>query len=137
MDFTYLLTPGAAWFFAGTTKFLINSVRSRRWAFGQIGYGGLPSNHTAIVTSMATLIGLKEGVDHPAFGVALALAVIVMLDARSLRMQIGKHAQTINLLVKNNSYQVPILREKIGHTSIEILAGAIVGMSVAVAMAQI
>ena len=137
MDFTYLLTPGVAWLFAGATKFLINSARSRRWAFGQIGYGGLPSNHTAIVTSMATLIGLKAGVDHPAFGVAIALAVIVILDASSLRMQIGKHAKTINLLVKNNNYQAPTLREKMGHTSIEIFAGAIVGISVAVVMAKL
>jgi acid phosphatase family membrane protein YuiD len=97
-EFSYVLTPFLAWLVAGILKFLINSFKARRLAFDLIGYGGLPSNHSAIVSSMATLIALKEGINTPAFGVAIALAFIVILDASSLRRQVGKHAAAINKL---------------------------------------
>ena len=94
-----------------------------------IGYGGLPSNHSAIVSSVATLIALKEGIGHPAFGVALALAFIVVLDANSLRGQVGKHAVALNRLAASS--ETPRLRERIGHTIIEIAAGILTGAAVA------
>lgn len=122
--------PFLAWLIAGCLKFLINSMKAKKLAFGLIGYGGLPSNHSAIVSSMVTLIALKEGIDTPAFGVALTLAFIVMLDANSLRRAVGKHAVEINKLAKDDpEYQ--LLRERMGHTKIEILAGISVGLLVA------
>jgi acid phosphatase family membrane protein YuiD len=129
MDLAYLITPFLTWLVAGVTKFTINSVRARRLAFGLIGYGGMPSNHSAIVTSMATLIALREGVSHPAFGVALTLAFIVMLDAASLRRQVGRHAVAINSLVTDADQ--PKLRERMGHTRAEILGGVMVGALIA------
>ena len=75
VDFTYALTPSLAWLVAGVSKFIINSIKAKQPAFGLIGYGGLPSNHSAIVSSMAALIALKEGIAHPAFGVAITLAL--------------------------------------------------------------
>ena len=133
MIFEYLITPFAAWLVAGCLKFLINSLRSGGAAFSQIGYGGLPSNHTSIVISTATLIALKEGFDHPAFGVAITLAFIVVLDASSLRRQIGRHAVTINELAGKSagSREIPALRERVGHTPLEIVAGVVVGILVA------
>jgi acid phosphatase family membrane protein YuiD len=133
MDFSYTLTPFLAWLVAGTMKFLINSIKTKQLAFGLIGYGGLPSNHSAIVSSMAMLIAFKEGIDHPAFGVAITLAFIVMLDANSLRQQVGKHAAAINSLTTCSSTHAH-LRERIGHTRIEIAAGILVGICVAVAV---
>ena len=128
--YVYLLTPFLAWLIAGCLKFLINSMKAKKLAFWLIGYGGLPSNHSAIVSSMVTLIALKEGIDTPAFGVALTLAFIVMLDANSLRRAVGKHAVEINKLAKDDpEYQ--LLRERMGHTKIEILAGISVGLLVA------
>ncbi|MFW2021904.1 divergent PAP2 family protein [Acinetobacter baumannii] len=124
--YSYLITPFLAWLVAGCLKFLINSIKARQLAFGLIGYGGLPSNHSAIVSSMVALIAFKEGIDTPAFGVALTLAFIVLLDANSLRRAVGKHAVAINKLAKDDpKYQQ--LRERMGHTKIEILAGVIVG----------
>ena len=93
---SYLLAPFAAWLAAGCLKFAINSLRAGKPAFGLIGYGGMPSNHSAIVSSMAALTALREGLDSAAFGVALTLAFIVMLDAASLRRQVGRHAQALN-----------------------------------------
>ncbi len=130
MDFTYMLTPFLAWFVAGILKFIINSIRARRLAFGLIGYGGLPSNHSAIVSSMVALIYFREGVTHPALGVAVTLAFIVVLDANSLRRQIGKHAEAINLHLQANG-KGDFLRERIGHSRVEIIAGIILGFAVA------
>lgn len=130
MDLSYLVTPFLAWFVAGSLKFAINSLRARTWAFGEIGYGGLPSNHSAIVSSVAGLIALREGLAHPAFGVAVALAFVVILDAASLRKQVGRQAGVINRLT-GDSTEGPRLRERMGHSRVEILAGVGVGIVVA------
>jgi len=133
MDYSYALTPFLAWLVAGVMKFVINSIKARQLAFGLIGYGGLPSNHSAIVSSMAALIALKEGIDHPSFGVAITLAFIVMLDAHSLRRQVGKFAVAINKLAAGASDH-QALRERMGHTRVEIAAGIAVGIAVAAAV---
>ena len=129
MEWAYLMMPFVAWLVAGSSKFVINSIRAKQLAFGLIGYGGMPSNHSAIVSSMVALIAFKEGIEHPAFGVALALAFIVLLDANSLRRQIGKQAEAINRLqqAEQESDAKP-LRERIGHTKLELLGGIVVGV---------
>ena len=118
------------WLVAGVSKFIINTIRGRQFAFGLIGYGGLPSNHSAVVSSTATLIALKEGISHPAFGAALTLAFVVMLDAAGLRRQEGKHAVAINNLV-TRAADHSTLREHMGHTRLEIVSGIAVGIVVA------
>lgn len=133
VNLSYALTPLLAWLVAGVLKFMINSIKAKQLAFGLIGYGGLPSNHSAIVSSMAALIALKEGIGHPAFGVAITLAFIVMLDANSLRSQVGKHAVMINRLAASLKPH-DTLRERMGHTSMEIAAGVVVGIGIAVAV---
>lgn len=124
MDFAYAIAPFVSWTMAGSIKFLINSIKSKQLAFHQIGYGGLPSNHSAIVSSAAALIAIREGIDHPAFGVAIALGFVVLLDATSLRKQVGRQAEAINRLTQQGSAQ---LRERMGHTPVEIFAGIGVG----------
>jgi acid phosphatase family membrane protein YuiD len=130
LDFSYALTPFLAWLVAGVSKFAINSFKAKKLAFGLIGYGGFPSNHSAIVSSMAALIALKDGMGTPAFGVAVTLAFVVMLDANSLRQQVGKHATAINKLAADTADH-QALRERIGHTRWEIAAGIAVGIAVA------
>lgn len=127
MTYLYLTTPLIAWFVAGSLKFLINSIKAKQWAFDLVGNGGMPSNHSAIVTSTTMLIALQEGIQHPAFGVALTLAFIVILDAHGLRRAVGKHAVCLNQL----SPHTPKLRERMGHTRPEILGGIVVGSLVA------
>jgi len=127
MEIIYLPTPILTWMVVGPIKFLISSVRLRRWAFDLVGNGGFPSNHSAVVSSMATLIALREGMGHPAFGVAVTLAFIVMIDANSLRQHVGRQAAAINRLavdVKGHA----ILRERMGHTLVEICGGIVTGI---------
>jgi len=131
IDMAYLFTPLLAWLVAGISKFLINSIRAKSLAFEQIGYGGLPSNHSAIVSSMAFLIALREGISHPAFGIAITIAFIVMLDASSLRRKVGQQAELINRLMDKTGEEFKPLRERMGHTPIEIAAGVGVGYVVA------
>ena len=137
MDLSYLFTPFIAWLVAGCLKFLINSIKAKKLAFGLIGYGGLPSNHSAVVSSMAALIALKEGLQHPALGVAVTLAFVVILDASSLRRQVGKQAEIINKLGMAINVEEPALRERMGHTPVEILAGIITGVCVAFAVSSV
>jgi acid phosphatase family membrane protein YuiD len=127
MDITYLLTPVLTWLVVGPIKFLINSARQRRWAFNLVGNGGFPSNHSAVVTSMATLIALREGMGSPAFGVAVTLAFVVMIDANSLRQHVGRQAAAINRLATGGEGHTH-LRERMGHTLVEIGGGICTGI---------
>ena len=133
MHYAYIATPLAAWLAAGCLKFAVNCLRERRLAFDLIGYGGLPSNHSAIVSSMCTLIALREGLQSPALGVAVTLAFIVLLDATSLRKHIGRQAAAINKLGQETE-GLPSLRERMGHTPLEVACGLAVGCAVGAAM---
>jgi len=128
MDILYLITPFIAWLITGITKFIINCIRAQRLAFDLIGYGGMPSNHSAIVSSTTCLIALKEGISHPSFGVAITLSFIVLLDASSLRMKVAEQATLINQLILHSELknQQPI-RERIGHSKLEIIVGVLLG----------
>lgn len=131
MDIAYLVTPLITWILVGPIKFLINSARTRQWAFGLVGNGGFPSNHSAVVSSMATLIALREGIGHPAFGVAVTLAFIVIIDANSLRQHVGKQAAAINRLAREaGSAAHTSLRERMGHTLVEIAGGLCTGVAI-------
>jgi acid phosphatase family membrane protein YuiD len=128
MEIVYLITPLLTWLVVGPIKFLINSARQRRWAFNLVGNGGFPSNHSSVVTSMATLIALREGMGHPAFGVAVTLAFIVMIDANSLRQHVGRQAAAINRLAGDDPAHHR-LRERMGHTLVEIAGGVCTGIA--------
>ena len=133
MDFSYLLTPALTWLIVGPIKFLINSARQRRWAFDLVGNGGFPSNHSAVVTAMATLIALREGIGHPAFGVAITLCFIVMIDANSLRQHVGRQAAAINRLAAGTPGHTT-LRARMGHTLVEIGGGICTGVAMGFAV---
>lgn len=135
MDYTYAIAPLTTWILVGPLKFLINSIRAGKLAFNLIGNGGFPSNHSAVVTCMATLIALKEGIAHPAFGVAVTLAFIVIIDANSLRQHVGRHAKAINQLASGEAGAV-VLRERMGHTLVEIAGGICTGMLIAYGMVR-
>lgn len=141
MDIAYAVTPVITWTLVGPIKFLINSARARKWAFNLVGNGGFPSNHSAVVSSMATLIALREGISNPAFGVAITLAFIVVIDANSLRQHVGRQAASINKLARKipapldsqerEPAEAAELRERMGHTVVEICGGLVTGMLIA------
>jgi len=126
MDLSYILTPLTTWVVTGLVKFSWNSISHKRLAFDLIGYGGMPSNHSAIVSSTVVIIMLREGIYSASACLAVTLGLIVILDAQSLRSQVGKHAKIINKLREGE-----FLRERIGHSKREILVGILVGAIVA------
>jgi acid phosphatase family membrane protein YuiD len=128
-----VLAPFVAWLVAGGLKFVVNTLRRRRPAFADIGYGGFPSTHTSVVSAPVALIALNGGWATPVFSLALALLVVVILDAVSLRRQIGFHAERLNLLMRDVAGHVPV-RERIGHRFGEILGGVATGAAVAYAL---
>ncbi|MCL2399898.1 MAG: divergent PAP2 family protein [Defluviitaleaceae bacterium] len=99
------------------------------------GTGGMPSSHSAFVVSMAASIGTVEGLHSSMFAIALVFALIVMYDAAGVRRAAGKHAEVINMLVESleNIGITPDekLKELLGHSPIEVVAGALWGVAVA------
>ena len=123
----YFLMPFVAWFVAGSLKYIINRIRFGSRANELVGYGGFPSTHTTIASTVVWYIGLDEGVNTSVFGVALTMAFVVIIDALSLRKNIEKHAKILNQIISNDVK----LREKIGHTPFEVLGGIFTGLLVA------
>jgi uncharacterized protein len=130
VDVVYVMAPFTGWFVAGSLKFTINCLRSGRLVWDQIGLGGLPSNHTAVVSSTAVLIGLREGVNTSLFAIAVTLAIIVIFDALNLRREVGAHAAALNELLRGDAKRQPF-REHVGHRQMEVLMGFLVGLGCA------
>ncbi len=101
-------------------------------------YSGMPSGHAAIVSSLATIIGLNEGFDSALFAIALILALLVIRDAIGIRRYLGEHGRILNILVKDLDEdkmldeKYPHLLERIGHTPWQILAGSALGILISV-----
>jgi acid phosphatase family membrane protein YuiD len=131
-----LLTAMAGWVLAQVLKIPIDWFKSRHWNWALFfAAGGMPSSHSALVTSTAMAVGLHYGFDNPVFGVATALAMVVVYDATGIRRQAGMQAQKINILVEELLKGHPIseesLREVLGHTPLEALGGVVLGLAVA------
>ncbi|HTX92387.1 MAG TPA: divergent PAP2 family protein [Anaerolineales bacterium] len=131
-----LLTGLIGWILAQALKIPIDCFQSRRWNWALFfAAGGMPSSHSALVTSTAAAVGLHYGFDNPVFGVAVAIAMIVVYDATGIRRQAGMQAQKINVLVDELLQGHPIseenLREVLGHTPLEALGGVLLGLVVA------
>jgi acid phosphatase family membrane protein YuiD len=131
-----LLTGLAGWILAQVLKIPIDYFRERRWDWALFfAAGGMPSSHSALVTSTAVAVGLYYGFDGPLFGMAVAIAMIVVYDATGIRRQAGMQAQKINVLVEQLLQGHPIsqehLREVLGHTPLEALGGVLLGLVVA------
>lgn len=122
--------PFIAWFVAGCAKFIINYLRFGREAKKLIGYGGFPSTHTTIISSVVFLVGLKEGFGTPVFSLGLGVLLLVIIDAHGLRRNVGYHGKILNQLQNNIK-----LRERMGHSWGEILGGLALGMFLARAVA--
>jgi acid phosphatase family membrane protein YuiD len=98
--------------------------------------GGMPSSHSATTMAMATSVGLIEGFDSVAFAIALCLAVIVMYDAAGVRRTVGLQAKVLNQMMVEIFSEHPHIsseriKEFLGHTPIEVLGGAAMGIMIA------
>ncbi len=120
--FLYLISPFLTWLIVGCTKFLLTSLKNGRVSLDNIGLGGMPSNHSAVIANASITIYLLDGLG-PAFLVINALGFLFIMDALDLRIKIGLMANEINKL----SHSKNKLRERIGHKLSEVIAGILFG----------
>lgn len=129
----YIYVPFLLWFGIQLFKLIYDLVTTKKFNFKRImGAGGMPSSHSAVVTSLATLIGKNEGVGTPIFAVSLIMAFVVMYDACGVRRAAGKQAALLNKLVETPGLTGIQVSEKLvevlGHTPIQVFVGALIGI---------
>ena len=131
-----LVSPLLAWTLAQVVKTLIFSVENGRFEWSRLfGDGGMPSGHSATVTALATSSALKFGLGSEVFAMSAILAVIVMHDAMSVRLESGKQARLLNEVVellksKSVLLDAKKLKELLGHTPLQVFFGALLGLVV-------
>lgn len=133
----YLIIPLLLWLAIQTFKVIWDLVTTRKFNFKRIlGAGGMPSSHSAVVTSLAILIGKSEGFCSPIFAMSLIFACVVMYDAAGVRRAAGKQAQLLNKIVNTPGLSGVQVQEKLvevlGHTPIQVFVGAILGVVVGI-----
>lgn len=131
-----LINTILAWIIAQAIKVTIGVIRQKRFDFRLlVGTGGMPSSHTAGAACLATTTGLKFGFDSIYFALAAAFAIVVMFDAQVVRRTTGRQAQILNKIMEDIYWQGRIqenrLRELVGHTPVEIIAGLLLGIIIA------
>ena len=130
-----------AWAIAQGLKVILTLIISRRFdASRMFGSGGMPSSHSALVCALVTVIGFQDGFSSSVFALALCFACVVMYDAAGVRRSAGQSAAMINHLLDGLSgkgfvFDEERLKELIGHTPIQVLAGALLGILIGTLLA--
>jgi uncharacterized protein len=132
-----LMSALAAWFVAQVLKTLIFAYLEKQVNWRRmVETGGLPSAHSALVVGLAMGVGLHDGWRSTVFAISLVYALVVMYDAIGIRREAGKHADLLNELLmisilKDSYKQREKLRDLLGHTPLEVFAGALIGVIMA------
>ena len=120
--------PIIAWIVAVIAKGLVLTTAKKFKLKEMFGSGGMPSVHSALVTSLSTAIGIKYGTQNDMFLMSLVFACIIIYDALNVRFEAGRHAKALNLLSKK---EIKEFNESIGHLPKEAFAGSCIGILVA------
>ena len=134
-----LVTASLAWFIAQVLKTIIYAFVNKKLSLERMyGSGGMPSCHSATVTALATSAYFLHGAGSSEFAIAVILAIIVMYDARGVRRETGIQAKVLNDMLDllrdvHNKIMTPDekLKEFVGHTPLQVIAGAILGFIIA------
>lgn len=130
---TWFWSALAAWCVAQLTKMLCGFLRTRKIDFHyMVSTGGMPSAHSALVSGLATAIGLTEGFGTPVFVLAMGFALVTMFDAATVRRSAGQQAMILNAMIDElfteHRLSETKLKELLGHTRLEVFMGMIVGI---------
>lgn len=129
----YIVVPFVAWFIAQATKFAIKaSSGDFSWKYFYKS-GNMPSSHTAIVTALMVVLAALDGGQSPEFGIGAVFSLIVIYDALNVRRAVGEQGGVLARLVEitrtpKAQREVIKIREVLGHTPLEVAAGALIGM---------
>ena len=131
----FLLTAVSSWLIAQVLKTVINAVVQKKFSLERLlGDGGMPSGHSATVTSLAVMSALTYGTGSFQFAVTTVLAIVVCHDAMGVRQETGKQAVMINEIVRSfrilseENLQEVKLKEFVGHTPVQVIAGVLLGV---------
>jgi acid phosphatase family membrane protein YuiD len=133
-----LFCVSTAWFVAQAIKILIQGIRDKDWSFRYFfNSGGMPSSHSASVAALAVMVGYCEGYDSPVFAASVLLMFIVMYDAAGVRRETGRQGKALNSLAdffKLEDELIPAkgLKEQVGHSPLQVIAGGLLGVLCAV-----
>ncbi len=122
------------WFLAQVFKFLLDCWVEKKVHFERfVGSGGMPSSHSALVMALVTSVGRYQGMGSAEFAISLAFAAIVMYDASGVRRETGRQAKLLNRMIEAWHMEGDLqfekkLKEFVGHTPLEVMAGAILGI---------
>ncbi len=130
-----LMAAGMAWLLAQLIKVPLDYMFTREFNWHLLlSAGGMPSSHAALVAGLCWAIGLEYGFNSPVFAVAAVVAIIVIYDATGVRRAAGEHARVINRMIEDLASGHPLkeeeLKELLGHTPGQVLAGTIFGVLV-------
>ncbi|MBW4652695.1 MAG: divergent PAP2 family protein [Kaiparowitsia implicata GSE-PSE-MK54-09C] len=130
-----LVVAIAACIIAQVLKLVVELLRHGKVSFRTlVETGGMPSAHSALVTALATGVGQTMGWETPEFAIASIFAVIVMYDAAGVRQAAGKQARVLNQIVDEMFHDAEFredrLKELLGHTPVQVIAGCILGVIV-------
>lgn len=136
LSYKVLIIPSGAWLIAQLIKVIIASIQDRRPRFSYMtSMGGMPSAHSATVCSLATTVGILEGFHATVFAITVFFALLVMYDAAGVRQTVSSHSGMLNRMLdelfKGHPEFELRFRGLIGHTRLEIAAGAILGILLA------
>lgn len=133
-----VITAFIAWLSAQILKTITHAIVYKKIDFKRlVGDGGMPSCHSAVVSSVAIAIGIIEGFNTSLFALAAVLAIVVMHDASGVRLETGKQAKVIKDMsqfiesLNNIKFDDDSLKEFVGHTHLQVFMGAILGIVVA------
>ena len=129
-----LWTAMLCWLSAQVIKVIFYAIRNRHFSFERlVGAGGMPSSHSATVCGLAVAVGRTCGLASPMFAIAMIVAAVVMYDATGVRRAAGEQAKVLNRLTLEQDWPQAQknLKEFLGHTPLEVLAGAILGIALA------
>ncbi|MDP2652559.1 MAG: divergent PAP2 family protein [Candidatus Omnitrophota bacterium] len=134
-----LIITLTVWAIAQSLKVLFGVVRERRFNFRWfIGTGGMPSSHAAGASALATTCGMQLGFESVPFALAAVFALVTMFDAQGVRRATGEQAEILNKVMDDIYWRGKIeserLKELIGHTPIQVLAGALLGIILAIVL---
>lgn len=131
-----LLTAVSSWAIAQVLKVIINAIVNREWSLERLfGDGGMPSGHSATVSSMAVITALTCGTGSVEFAIAAILAIVVCHDAMGVRLETGKQAVLLNEIVELFSSMTEEklteikLKEFVGHTPMQVIIGVALGVA--------
>ena len=136
LDNSVLLVAVIACLIAQASKLVVELVKNRKLNIrALVTTGGMPSAHSALVTSLATGVGQTAGWGSPEFAIATIFAVIVMYDAAGVRQAAGKQARIVNQIIDElfsdkHEFNQDRLKELLGHTPFQVIVGSLLGVTI-------